>query len=181
MNNVEQILQLLERRGQSSYFGEPVSQLEHALQCAHFATEEGASNELVAAALLHDVGHLLHENGEDIGYQGVDTVHEELGRAWLARYFGPAVTRPIALHVAAKRYLCAADKSYAVRLSPASLQSLQLQGGPMNVEQIATFESDEFAKDAVCLRRWDDLAKIKGKNVPPLGDYRTVLEALLKP
>ena len=181
MNKVEQIFQLLKKRGQSSYFGEPVSQLEHALQCARLATEEGASNELVAAALLHDVGHLLHESGEDIGDQGVDSVHEELGHAWLARYFGPAVTRPIALHVAAKRYLCATAKSYAVQLSPASLQSLRLQGGPMNVEEIAKFESDEFAKDAVCLRRWDDLAKIKGKNVPPLSDYRTVLESLLKP
>jgi len=180
MNEVEEIFQLLETRGQSGYFGEPVSQLEHALQCAHFATEERASNELIAAALLHDVGHLLHDQGDNIADQGVDTEHEELGESWLLRYFGPAVTRPMALHVAAKRYLCATDESYVAQLSPASLQSLRLQGGPMNAEEIAGVESDEFAKDAVRLRRWDDLAKIKGKNVPPLGHYRIVLESVLR-
>ena len=180
MNTVDAIFDLLETRGQASYFGEPVSQLEHALQCAHFATEEGASNELVAAALLHDVGHLLHTQGEDAVGQGVDTAHEELGRACLASYFGPSVTRPIAMHVAAKRYLCATDPSYVAQLSPASLQSLQLQGGPMSPEEVTQFESDDFAKDAVRLRRWDDLAKIQGKSVPPLGHYRKVLESVVE-
>ncbi len=160
---------MFETRGQSGYFGEPVSQLEHALQCAHWATEERASNELIADALLHDVGHLLHDQGDNIAGQGVDTAHEELGQSWLSRYFGPAVTRPIALHVAAKRYLCATNESYLAQVSPASLQSLELQGGPMNAEEIAKFESDEFAKDAVRLRRWDDLAKIQGKKRSAAG------------
>lgn len=180
MNKVDEIFQPLEQRGQAGYFGEPVSQLEHALQCADFATHEGASNELIAAALLHDVGHLLHEQGENIADQDIDTAHEELGQSWLASHFEPAVTRPIALHVAAKRYLCATDNSYLVQLSPASLQSLRLQGGPMNAEEIARFESDKFAGDAVRLRRWDDLAKIPGKDVPPLDHYRIVLETVLK-
>lgn len=181
MNKVDEIFQLLAERGQASYFGEAVSQLEHALQCACFATDERATNELIAAALLHDVGHLLHQQGENAADESIDTAHEELGQSWLSTHFRPAVTRPIALHVAAKRYLCATDNSYLAQLSSASLQSLQLQGGPMNAGEIATFESDEFAGDAVRLRRWDDLAKIRGKKVPPLAHYRTVLESVLKP
>lgn len=180
MNAIDQIFQLLEARGHGSYFGEPVSQLEHALQCAHFATEEHAGSELVVAALLHDVGHLLHEQGENVADDGVDTAHEDLGQAWLSRYFGENVTRPIALHVAAKRYLCATDKSYSAQLSPSSLQSLQLQGGPMSAAEIADFEADKIAQDAVRLRRWDDLAKVEGKNVPPLSHYRGVLESVVK-
>jgi [1-hydroxy-2-(trimethylamino)ethyl]phosphonate dioxygenase len=179
MDAIDEIFQLLEERGHGSYFGEPVSQLEHALQCAQFALEEHASNELVAAALLHDVGHLLHEERENIADSGVDTAHEELGQAWLARFFSEEVTRPIALHVAAKRYLCATDKSYLAQLSPASLQSLQLQGGPMSGAEIDDFEAGKFANEAVRLRRWDDLAKIEGKNVPPLSHYRAVLESVL--
>jgi [1-hydroxy-2-(trimethylamino)ethyl]phosphonate dioxygenase len=180
MNTIDQIFLLLEGCGQGSYFGEPVSQLEHALQCAHFALEEQASNELVVAALLHDVGHLLHEKGENIADRGVDAAHENLGQSWLSRYFGPAVTRPIALHVAAKRYLCATDESYLDRLSPASLTSLQLQGGVMSAREVANFESDAFAGDAVRLRRWDELAKTEGKHVPPLSHYRAVLESVLR-
>lgn len=179
MNVVDEIFQLLEERGQASYFGEPVSQLEHALQCGHFAVEEHASNELTVAALLHDVGHLLRDEGHDSEDQGVHAVHQELGRQWLSKYFGPVVTRPIALHVGAKRYLCATDQSYLARLSPASLRSLRTQGGPMTAEQVASFESEEFAKDAIRLRRWDDLAKIQRKSVPRLLFYRTTLESVL--
>src|SRR5215469_4845114 len=167
MNVIDEILQLLEKDGQASYFGEPVTQLEHALQCAHFACEARASNELVVAALLHDLGHLLHEQGEGIADHGIDSVHEDLGQRWLSTHFGPAVTRPVALHVAAKRYLCATDPAYLAQLSPASLKSLELQGGAMSADQIVGFKSEEFASDAVRLRRWDDLAKIPGKDVPP--------------
>jgi [1-hydroxy-2-(trimethylamino)ethyl]phosphonate dioxygenase len=180
MKTIDEIFHLLETRGKSSYFGEPVSQLEHALQCAYFATEEGATGELIAAALLHDVGHLLHEQDENIADQGIDTAHETLGPSWLSKYFGPAVTRPIALHVVAKRYLCATDRSYIHQLSPASLESLKLQGGPMSPREATEFESDEFASDALRLRRWDDLAKIQGKSVPPLAHYRMVLQSVLR-
>lgn len=179
MSTVAEILQLLERRGHESYFGEPVSQLEHALQCAHLAVQEGASKELIAAALLHDVGHLLHDEGEAAADQGIDAVHENLGESWLSQYFGPGVTRPVAMHVAAKRYLCAVDKSYFAGLSPASLKSLQLQGGAMSAQEVADFEANEFAGDAVRLRRWDDLAKIPGARVLPLSDYSQVLQSLL--
>src|SRR5215475_8253714 len=181
MNTVDEIFQLLEERGQGSYFGEPVSQLEHALQCAHLASKEGADKELVAAALLHDVGHLLHAEGEDVADRGGDTEHEHLGEAWLSAHFEPAVTHPVALHVAAKRYLCATDSEYFGKLSPASVQSLELQGGPMTADEVADFESSEFAEDAVRLRHWDDLAKEQGLAVPPLAHYRAILNALIRP
>src|SRR5262249_47956307 len=161
----------LEERGHGSYFGEPVSQLEHALQCAHLAEQENAAPELVAAALLHDVGHLLHEEKEDIADRGGDTEHEHLGQEWLSAHFGPEVTHPIALHVAAKRYLCAIDAAYFAKLSPASVQSLNLQGGPMTEPEVQDFEANEFADEAVRLRRWDDLAKEKDLSVPGLLHY----------
>lgn len=181
MKRVAEIVQLLEQHGDESYFGEPVSQLEHALQCAHLAVQERASNALIAAALLHDVGHLLHHEGEAAADRGINAVHENLGESWLSQYFGPGVTRPVAMHVAAKRYLCAVDKSYLAGLSPASLKSLQLQGGEMSAREVAEFEANEFASDAVRLRRWDDLAKIPGARVPPVGDYTELLQSLLTP
>jgi [1-hydroxy-2-(trimethylamino)ethyl]phosphonate dioxygenase len=181
MNKVNEILQVLEERGQGSYFGEPVSQLEHALQCAYLASRAGAEKDLVVAALLHDVGHLLHEAGEDIADRGGNTEHEHLGEAWLSAQFGPEVTYPIALHVAAKRYLCATDPLYLSKLSPASVQSLELQGGAMSALEVADFEANEFADDAVRLRRWDDLAKDKGLEVPGLDHYREVLASVMRP
>jgi len=180
VNTVDEIFQLLEERGQGSYFGEPVSQLEHALQCANFALKENAGDELVAAALLHDVGHLLHEEEEDVAEHGGDTEHERLGEEWLSAHFGPAVTQPIALHVAAKRYMCATRSEYLGKLSPASVQSLKLQGGAMSPGEVAEFEANEFAKDAVRLRLWDDLAKEEGAQAPPLSHYRKVLESVMR-
>src|SRR5687767_4140639 len=111
-----EVLALFERHGSSQYGGEAVSQLEHALQAATFAEREGAAPELIAAALIHDVGHLLHGLPEDAPSQGVDDRHETLADAWLAQRFGPAVVAPVAMHVAAKRYLCAVDSDYFGRL-----------------------------------------------------------------
>ncbi len=127
---IEEIVRLFERRGREAYFGEPVSQAEHALQAARLAEIEGAHDALIAAALLHDVGHLLHDLGEDVADRGHDARHEELGSDWLAARFGPEVVEPVRLHVAAKRYLCTVDPAYYDGLSPASKQSLALQGGP---------------------------------------------------
>src|SRR5690349_10889305 len=132
MDVVDTIAGLFASRGQALYFGEAVSEAEHALQAAHLAEREGAGDDLVAAALLHDIGHLLHGLGEDVADRGVDGRHEVAGHAWLARWFAPAVAEPVRLHVAAKRYLCATDPAYLARLSPASRQSLELQGGPFS-------------------------------------------------
>jgi [1-hydroxy-2-(trimethylamino)ethyl]phosphonate dioxygenase len=181
MTNIDEIFKLLQESGHRSYFGEPVSQLEHALQCAHLAKQEGAAPSLVAAALLHDVGHLLHAEDEDVAAAGKDMAHEVLGEEWLSARFGPEVTQPIKLHVAAKRYLCATDPDYLGKLSPASVQSLKLQGGPMTTAEVAEFGSNPFAKDGLRLRRWDDLAKDPDLKVAELAHYRPVLVAVARP
>jgi predicted HD phosphohydrolase len=132
---------------------------------------------LVVAALLHDVGHLLDGQDEDLADRGVDGRHEEAGCAWLSRHFGPEVTEPIRLHVAAKRYLCAVDRSYLSGLSRASRLSLELQGGPMTSAEVAAFEGHPFFRDAVRLRRWDDTAKVPGLAVPGPSHYQARLQA----
>src|ERR1700730_17622118 len=124
MSTVDRIFELFERRGDEAYFGEPVSQSEHALQAASQAEKEGAPDSLVVAALLHDIGHLVHGLSEGIADRGVDGRPEAVGGAWLSRHFGPEVAAPCRLHVAAKRYLCAVEPEYGRQLSPASVQSL---------------------------------------------------------
>ena len=176
------IIELFERRGPAEYGGESVSQLEHALQCAALAQAAGSSDELVAAALLHDVGHLLHDLGEDAAERGVDDVHERLGAEWLAAHTPPAVVEPVRLHVAAKRYLCAVNSAYYDRLSEGSRVSLQLQGGPMSPPEVEAFRRLPYWKEAAQLRQWDDGAKTPGAPTPTLENLRGVLEkALAKP
>jgi len=177
MTIVDRIVEMFETKGGAAYFGEPVSQREHALQTAWLAEREHAPPSLVVAALLHDIGHLLHEMPEHVADLGVDARHEEIGHDWLAQYFGPEVTEPIRLHVAAKRYLCATDPEYLRLLSPASMQSLNLQGGPLNEAEARSFEQAPFAQDAVRLRRWDDLAKAAGLQVPGVNHYKEGMEA----
>ncbi len=176
MNVVDEICQLFATRGHAAYVGEPVSQLEHALQAAWHAEQEGADDALVVAALVHDVGHLLTKAPEDAADHGIDTRHEALGERWLARSFGPEVTEPVRLHVPAKRYLCTTDAAYQAQLSPASLQSLALQGGPLTGDEVRQFEAQPHFRGAVRLRRWDDLAKVPGMEVPPIEHYRARLE-----
>jgi [1-hydroxy-2-(trimethylamino)ethyl]phosphonate dioxygenase len=168
MNGVGQILALFAQSGDSAYLGEAVSQTEHALQTAHLAERDGNPSTLIAAALLHDIGHLLHD--------GDDDRHEAAGARYLSRHFGPAVTTPLELHVAAKRYLCVVDPHYLARLSDASQLSLTAQGGPFTEAEARTFEQLPFAAAAVKLRRWDDEAKIVGRAVPPLAHYIACLE-----
>jgi len=175
---VDEIIELFARRGGDAYFGEPVSQLEHALQTAFQAEQEGASDTLIASALLHDVGHLLHKAPEDIADRGIDCRHERVGALWLARHFPAAVTEPIRLHVAAKRYLCAIDSEYQRGLSTASIRSLALQGGPMSDDEVREFEASPYAREGVRLRRWDDLAKVVGSKAPGLAQYQFLLEKL---
>jgi [1-hydroxy-2-(trimethylamino)ethyl]phosphonate dioxygenase len=172
----DQIVEIFEAKGGAAYFGEPVSQLEHALQAAYYAERENAPDWLVAAALLHDIGHLLHDMPEHVADLGIDARHEDLGHAWLAQYFGPEVTAPVRMHVDAKRYLCATDAEYLSLLSPASVQSLQLQGGPYSEAEAHEFEQRPFAREAVRLRRWDDLAKTPGMRVPGLERYRAAID-----
>jgi phosphonate degradation associated HDIG domain protein len=178
LESPEALIELMVQRGGATYFGEPVTVLEHCLQAAHYATRESSPDSLVIAALLHDVGHLLHHKGEDAAEGGVDTRHEQLAERLLAAHLPQAVTEPIRLHVAAKRYLCFADPAYAQALSPSSQLSLQLQGGPMSSREAEEFLGGSFAREAVALRLWDDEAKIPDLPVPPVEDYIPQLRTL---
>ena len=171
-----EILELYARKGGLSY-GEGVTMSAHALQAALLAEQEQAGPALVAAALLHDIGHLLHDLPDDLADQGVDTEHESIASAWLSQHFPAEVSEPVRLHVAAKRYLCAAEPGYFAALSPASVQSLALQGGPMSGEEAERFVAEPFAEAAIRLRRWDDLAKRRDCPTPDFAHYRPIIEA----
>ena len=178
---VDKIVRLWAAAGHSNYGGEAVTQLEHALQAAMFAAQQGATPQLVSAALLHDVGHLLHHLPENAPEQGIDDVHEELGAHWLAKYFLPATVEPVRLHVFAKRYLCHADPTYFAQLSAPSMQSLWLQGGPLNAAEAAEFEQQPHFAAAVQLRRWDEAAKVPQLTTPALEHFVPHLEQSLLP
>ncbi|MEZ5264430.1 MAG: HD domain-containing protein [Acidimicrobiales bacterium] len=182
MSAVDEVLGLFAGALATARYSEAVTQTEHALQCAALAVAAGADDALVAAALLHDVGHLLTVRDRAAGHRpSDDRRHEAVGAVHLATWFGPEVTRPVALHVAAKRYLCAVDDGYAATLSPASVHSLALQGGPMTAEQCEAFAASAGAEAAVALRRWDDLAKVPGLAVALLEEYAPLLAGLAAP
>ena len=177
---VATVVDLFAARGRDAYFGERVTQLAHALQCAYLAVRADASDSLVAAALLHDIGHLLPGSDEGLAARGIDGCHEALGARWLEQHFSSSVTEPIRLHVPAKRYLCATDPEYLVGLSEASRISLLLQGGAFSRHAVKQFESFPYFDDAVRLRRWDDEAKRVGLGVPSLSAYLPLLHALAR-
>jgi phosphonate degradation associated HDIG domain protein len=178
LDSVDAVFDLLAAGGGEAYFGEPVTVLEHSLQAAWFVQRKGAEDALVASALLHDLGHLLHDEGENAARRGLDTQHEELGVTALHGHLPAAVLDPIKLHVAAKRYLCHAEPSYFASLSAASVESLALQGGPMAAEEAAEFLALPHARQAITVRRADDAAKVEGLAVPELKTYRPIVEYL---
>ena len=165
------IERLFARRGGEQYSGEPVTQLGHALQCAWLAECDGADDELVTAALLHDLGHLLHDLCGTPSLQGIDDLHQYRALPFLLGLFGDAVLDPIKLHVSAKRYLCAVRPGYYANLSNDSKRSLALQGGIFDAEQAEAFINLRGAKQAAQLRQWDDKAKAPGFVTPPLSHY----------
>jgi len=177
---VDRILDLYREGGGAAYFGEAVTQAEHALQTAALAEAAGAAPAEVTAALLHDIGHLLHGRGEGIANEGIDARHEAVGAAFLAQHFVTEVVAAVSLHVDAKRYLCATDPRYLARLSPASVQSLALQGGPMDAAAAQLFAAKAASAGAVAVRRWDDEAKVPGLATPPIDHYRAHLTAALR-
>lgn len=174
---IDEIFRTFREYGAGQYLGEQVSMTEHMLQSAAAAERDGAPPQLVAAALLHDYGHFIHELEPDAAEHGIDTRHEDVAYSFLAEHFGPEVAEPIRLHVAAKRYLCAVDPAYLDELSPASRHSLELQGGPYGAGEAAAFEASAFAQEAVRLRRWDDEGKVPGLETPGLEHYRAALTA----
>jgi gamma-butyrobetaine dioxygenase len=169
---VETIGTLFAGPGARDHMGEPVPIGEHMLQAGALAEAAGARASLVAAALLHDVGHLLGATDEDR--------HGEAGARWLSRWFGDPVTEPVRLHVPAKRYLCAADAGYLGLLSAESVRTLALQGGPMSAGEVAAFDVLPHARDAVAVRRWDDQAKDPAVTAPRFAHFAPLLEALVR-
>ncbi len=169
MTGIEAIAELFAGPGARDYLGEAVTIGVHMRQAAALAEAAGAPAPLVAAALLHDVGHLRSET---------DARHGDAGARWLSLWFGEAVTEPVRLHVAAKRYLCAAEPGYFGRLSPESVRTLALQGGPMTPPRAAAFEALPFARDAVAVRRWDDEAKDPSVTPPEFAHFAALLEGL---
>ena len=177
---LDQLETLFAEQGAAEYFGESVTQAQHMLQAGALAEAAGAPGELVAAALLHDLGHF---HGEVSGHElmrGTDNRHSHTGADWLAQWFGPAVTEPVRLHVDAKRYLCAVEPGYFALLSPASVHTLAVQGGPMTPAEAERFAAHPYGADAVRLRRWDEAAKDTQLPTPGFGHFRPLLAALLE-
>lgn len=171
MLTIDDIETLFNRRGAEMYSGEPVTQLQHALQSAALAEADGADDELVTAALLHDLGHLVHEHGETPSLRGIDDVHQYAALPFLRGLFADRVLGAIQGHVDAKRYLCATRPGYHEALSADSKRSLLLQGGVFDETQAAAFIAKPGAAEAVRLRLWDDLAKSADMTTPPLGHF----------
>jgi len=177
---IDQILDAFRRNGDALYDGgEVVTQSQHALQAAYFAEREGGSAPLIAASLLHDYGHVM-DGTEDSLARESDGRHELVGSRFLEPYFVAGVTEPGKLHVAAKRYLCAVEDTYFAKLSPVSVRSLELQGGPFTAEQVLAFEKNRHYEDAVQVRRYDEMAKDPSLVTPDFEHYRSYLEAGLK-
>jgi predicted HD phosphohydrolase len=173
VTELDDVLDLYRRFGGETY-DEDVAQLDHALQTAALATSARASDALVAAALLHDIGHLLALQSDAVPVEP----HQRAGPAFLAGLFPATVTDPITLHVAAKRYLCSAEPDYRSSLSAGSVRSLAHQGGPMSADEMRAFRATPGWRDAVTLRRWDDAGKLGDAEVPDLARYQPLLRGL---
>ena len=178
--DLEDLANILDRNGQHRYGLSDLNQIAHALQAALLAEQAGDPPSLVAAALLHDIGHMVHDLGENPAAAGIDDQHEAVGHAFLQQRFGPDVTEPVRLHVAAKRYLCGTEADYFAKLSADSVLSLSLQGGPMSAVEITAFEALPFWREAVKLRRYDDGAKVRGLATPDVRHFLPAVAASLR-
>jgi phosphonate degradation associated HDIG domain protein len=181
---LEDLERLYGAKGDRMYAGEPVTQLQHALQSAELAEREGADESLVLAAFLHDVGHLINDQGETPTLRGIDDRHEYVAIPFLRGLFGEAVLQPIRLHVEAKRYLCArgdgrtSGAEYWAGLSADSRRSLELQGGIFSAADADDFIAQAHAADAVRLRQWDDMAKLADASTRPAAHYFALADRL---
>jgi len=172
---------LLSLKAEGQYGLAAINQRQHALQAAWLAERMGLPAAQITAALLHDIGHMVHDLGENPAEEGVDDQHEALGYDYLAQWFGPEVTEPVRLHVAAKRFLCATEADYFAKLSPDSVLSLRLQGGPMSEAEVAAFRANPEHAAAVQLRRFDEQAKVKGLETPPVTHFMRYVAEAIKP
>lgn len=177
----QELLEIFAGRATRRYGLSDVNQLQHALQAAALAEADGASPATVLASLLHDVGHMIHGLGEDPAARGVDDVHEQRGADWLAERFGPEVSEPVRLHVAAKRYLCSVESDYFGKLAPDSVRSLTLQGGLMSAEEVEVFRAHPQHAEAVRLRRYDEGAKDPHARTPDFDHFLRHVEGCRLP
>lgn len=176
---VEYLAELFASQGDQEYLGEQVSMATHMLQAALFAQRQNASDVEIAAALLHDVGHFANHIDARVAEHGVDAHHEDAGADFLAEFFPPEVVEPVRQHVASKRYLCAVDPRYFDRLSPASVHTLNLQGGPMSSDEVTEFEKSPHLQACVRVRKWDEAGKDPALVTPGFDHYRQLLQSLL--
>jgi len=167
------------RRGDEEYLGEPVTMAEHMLQGAYFASEANESDDIIVAALLHDIGHFTSEFGMFSMEDTVDRWHEDAGAKILENFFPPVITDCVRYHVAAKRYLCATDSSYFGALSKASVHSLNLQGGPMSSSEVKEFDENPNLDAIVKVRRYDDKGKIAKLATPPFKHYEVMIQNIV--
>lgn len=180
MNAIDEVMKVLASGSEMSYFGEPVSTLDHALQCAQLARDAGADEGTMLAALLHDIGHMI-ESAASIRDEEAGTInHDEVGADYLRRLgFSGRVAELVEAHVDAKRFLTATSPAYAARLSATSTLTLKLQGGPMSPEEVEQFKAEPLLHEKLRLRTWDEQAKQRGREIAPLSEYRRLLEAHL--
>jgi predicted HD phosphohydrolase len=171
---------IFERRGGEEYLGEQVTMAEHMLQGAHFAEQRGEREEIIVAALLHDIGHFTSEFGSFTIDDTDDRFHEDAGAQLLERFFPSLVVDCVRFHVLAKRYLCAVNPDYLGRLSDASLHSLKLQGGPLNEAEVAEFEKNPNLQDIVSVRLLDDEAKVAGLETPVFAHYAPMVQRIVE-
>ena len=176
--SLDEVLAAYREHGHRHY-GEDVTELQHALQCATFAQQAGERPLIVAAALLHDYGHLCHQLGEDTAEHGVDARHEHVGYSKLKGLFADEVIDAARLHVAAKRYLCWKEPDYYDCLSEASRKSLHLQGGPMNDHEACEFEREPHFDIAVRVRRYDEMGKVPDMATPCLAAFAALLQTFI--
>ena len=167
------------RHGAISYLGEQVTTSEHMLQGALLAEEANAPDPLIAGILLYDIGHYIHEFSHAAFVQGIDDYHDKVGAALLAPFFPTMVTACVGCHVAAKRYLCATESDYFDRLSPASVHTLRLQGGPMSESETAKFANNPELEFLLQVRIWDEEAKVPGKKTRSFAYYVPLLKSLV--
>src|SRR5215471_15368291 len=176
----QELLEIFVGRATKRYGLSAINQLQHALQAAALAEKDEAPAATVLASLLHDVGHMIHQLGENPAARGIADVHEELGAKWLAERFGPEVSEPVRLHVAAKRYLCTVESDYFGKLSPDSVRSLELQGGLMSADEVEQFRANPHHAEAVRLRRFDEAAKDPRAATPDFDHYLRHVETCRK-
>lgn len=181
IDTLRDLLDLYRSDKATAMYDEVVTEREHALQAAALAEAAGAPNTTVAAALLHDVGRLtIAWDSAEGAFVAADRAHDSVGERLLGRWFGPEVTAPVGMHVAAKRYLCAVEPAYVEGLSPVSVRSLAVQGGPMSADEVAAFEQRDGWHAGVQLRRWDDLAKSTEPATKTVDDYADLLTSLAR-